>query len=237
MKRSGAIRRPANQLNRSETTPNNSSRTAAEDSIMPSLLRRVPTEAGSVDTQSEENWFHDSSDQVGTLARKPVIRRRTNTYNQEMEIQMTSAELSDALFYYMDCEDRQKLWKDFLIWDAHGVCRLIRTLKLWLNLRLPADKVGEFLVDALYKRDHHMNQLVTTMTEKHETYTSIALQVMQYYQLCDVSGRPAWEIINPGDVDRYAGYKPVNRVIPQRRPVQTEASSSNQDVSAENREM
>ncbi|KAJ5579910.1 uncharacterized protein N7459_005895 [Penicillium hispanicum] len=205
LKRSGAIRRPANQLNRSETTQATSAQRTEETRFMAGPLRRAATDSNPSDSGNED-WFHNIPD-------------------QDLEVQLTSDELSEALFYYMDYEQRQRLWRDFLIWDSHGIRQLVKTLKLWVNLQLPADKVGEFLEDALYQRDDHMNKLVTAMVNNNETYTLVALRVMEYYQIYDVSDRPAWEIMKPGDIDRHAGFKRLNRVLPPRRLTQVEPST------------
>ena len=150
---------------------------------------------------------------------------------QILEIRITTDDLSDALFYYMDYEQQQELFKTFLVWDECGVDSLIKTLKLWVNLRLEADKVGEFLENALYQRDEHMENLVTTMVDKHESYTSIAFRVMQYYCIHDISDRPAWEIMPPGDINRHAGFKPLTRALPPRGPIPNKSSFYKEEVS------
>lgn len=67
---------------------------------------------------------------------------------------------------------------------------------------MPADQIGHFLDLCLRNRDNYVAYRLTMMVLDCETYSNIALYMLQYLGICDEDHNPLWTELGPGDGDR-----------------------------------
>ncbi|OQD73628.1 hypothetical protein PENDEC_c014G04956 [Penicillium decumbens] len=87
-------------------------------------------------------------------------------------------------------------------WDINQVTDLDTILRIWVKSKVPADQIGHFLDLCLRNRDNYAGYHLTRMVLDCETYSNIALYMLQDLGICDEDHNPLWTKMGPGDRDR-----------------------------------